>query len=43
MNEGKVFDVFVEVVIEVDGFVFGVFGKVVVEVDDADSAILWVF
>ena len=43
MNEGKVFDVFVEVVIEVDGFVFGVFGKVVVEVDDADSAMLWVF
>ena len=43
MNEGKVFDVFVEVVIEVDGFVFGVVGKVVVEVDDADSAMLWVF
>ena len=43
MNEGKVFDVFVEVVIEVDGFVFGVFGKVVVEVDDADSTMLWVF
>ena len=43
MNEGKVFDVFVEVVIEVDGFVFGVVGKVVIEVDDADSAMLWVF
>ena len=43
MNEGKVFDLFVEVVIEVDGYVFGVVGKVVVEVDDADSAMLWVF
>ena len=43
MNEGKVFDVFTEVVIEVDGFVFGAIGKVVVEVDDADFAMLWVF
>ena len=43
MNEGKVFDVFAEVMIEVDGFVFGVVGKVVVEVDDVDSAMLWVF
>ena len=47
MNEGKedefVFDVFGEVVIEVDGFVFDVVDKVVVAVDDADSAILWVF
>ena len=47
MNEGKedefVFDVFAEIVIQVDGFVLFVFGKVVVEVDDADFAILWVF
>ena len=43
MNEGKVFDVFAEVMIEVDGFVFGIVGKVVVEVDDVDSAMLWVF
>ena len=43
MNEGKVFDLFAEVVIEMDGSVFGVVGKVVVEVDDADSAMLWVF
>ena len=43
MNEGKVFDVFAEVVTEVDGFVFGVVDRLVVEVDDADSAILWVF
>ena len=43
MNEGKVFDVFAEVVIKVDGFVFGVVGKVVVEVDDVNYAMLWVF
>ena len=43
MNEGKVFNLFAEVVIEVDGSVFGVVGKVVVEVVDANSAMLWVF